>query len=100
MCWYVSRALDARGSSGTRDLNLPSDDVPFQRLEPGTHVGRDELRIVRVVHVPHAILGEAVLVDAALEAAILHALDDVEHRVVDAFHHRREHEAGRFLELI
>src|SRR2546423_12398764 len=89
-----------RSSTRARDLDSSRDDVLLQGFEPGAYIGRDELRVVRVVHVAHALFGEAVLVDAALEALLLDALDRVIDRVVDPLHHGGEHIAGRLLELI
>ena len=60
----------------------------------------DERAIVLVVHVADAVLRQTEGVDAALERVVLHAADHLEHRDVDAFHHRREHAPRRFVVLV
>ena len=71
-----------------------------QRFDARAHAVGDQRAIVVVVHVADAVFGEPELVDAALERAVLHALDRLEHRDVDALHHRREDEARRFGVLV
>src|SRR3954469_15773344 len=82
------------------NLDPPGDDLLLDLLEPRPHGVGDEGAVVLVVDVADAALLEAKGVDAALEGAVLHALDHVVSRVVDALHHRRQHVARRLGVLV
>jgi len=60
----------------------------------------NERLVVLVVDPLHAILGHAQVLDAGLEAVLLHGADGLEHRGVDALDHRREDEARRLVVLV
>src|SRR4051794_26152551 len=83
-----------------RDHDTAGDDVLLELLEPGADVRRDQLLVVDVVDVADALLGEAVLVDAASEPVIPDLEDRVVDRVVDALDHRAQHVAWRLVVLV
>ena len=93
----MSRETDRRAAaSGARSAHLRArhhdvagDDVLPELLDARADVGGDQRRVVLVVHVADAVLGEPELIDAALEACRpSRLLDRVEDRDVDALHHR------------
>src|SRR5206468_5065763 len=59
------------------NLDSPGDDLLLDLLESRPHRVGDEGAVVLVVDVADAVLLEAEGVDAALEGAVLHALDDI-----------------------
>src|SRR3954454_22025582 len=73
-----------------RDLDLAADDLFAGGVDLADHVGGDELGIELIHREAHAVVLQAVDVDAPLEAVIHHVAHDLVDGVVDPLDHAGE----------
>src|SRR6476646_10869998 len=78
--WLACRS---RASSRRRHVDATGYDLSTQCFDARAYAVRNQRAVLRIVHIPHALFGQAKLIDTAPEATLFHQLDDVEHRFVN-----------------